>query len=175
MLLIDVGAAYGDCAIWACAEFGPRVSIFSYEPAQEASSALAKTLALNPSAECVIHNRMVALGAEYAEMQLLNVPDGFVSAAFLPTESAPLSHIVGSKASVAVETLDREAKQFHWQDIDVLKVHTNGMDAAVLLGGRNLLRRTRCVVVRGTVHDMNSTYTDRQSIISLLRVFHVFF
>eukprot|EP00927_Polykrikos_kofoidii_P044836 TRINITY_DN38711_c0_g1_i1.p1 TRINITY_DN38711_c0_g1~~TRINITY_DN38711_c0_g1_i1.p1 ORF type:complete len:540 (+),score=92.10 TRINITY_DN38711_c0_g1_i1:65-1684(+) len=155
LLLLDVGAAYGDCVVTACASYGPRVQMFAYEPVIEMAQAIQRSAAANGFLGCDVHVWNVAMGSSHRR-DILKVGRGTFGLSELPDEQpipgyeAMRTNLYEAEARpVTVETLDRQAERYGWGEVDVLKVHVQGLEAAVLEGGRQLLRRTRSLVVRG--------------------------
>jgi FkbM family methyltransferase len=91
---------------------------------------------------------------------------GYVDMSFSAANSA-FSRVTATDSGVIqASTLDDIAQQFHPGTIDLLKIDTEGFEAHVLRGAREVLRRTRYLLIEVTIAG-NENYT-LPSLLSLL-------
>jgi FkbM family methyltransferase len=137
-LAVDVGANEGQTAQLIASAF-PSARIFSYEPVPSTFEVLQRRYAGSPSVRCI----QAAMGAKVGQAQITNGPISGQNT--LITDAKPDQPTV----EVPVTTLAVQAIEHGWDQIDLLKVDTEGYELEVLDGGRQLLRdgRVRFVLV----------------------------
>lgn len=141
--VVEVGAAFGDCMLWACAALGPRLNKYlAVEMHRDTAGAVAETLAANglvfaercPAADLAIAN---VAAAEREDEEAV---------AFTPERAAALSHLgpstngaSGVGMRVVMTTLDLELRRRGVRHVDLLKIHAQGHELRVLRGASKLL------------------------------------
>ena len=101
----------------------------------------------------MIHN--IALGKERQNREFLNYKNPFLSS-FLPLDSSEenryRSVVLESKEMVEVDTVDGFLHRKNINDVDLLKIDTQGFDFEVLLGAKEALRNG---VIRNVLVELN--------------------
>jgi FkbM family methyltransferase len=128
-LAIDVGANEGQTAQLIGRAF-PSARIFSYEPVPATFEVLQRRYAGSPGITCL----QAAMGAQVGRAQITTGPVSGQNT--LITDAKPDQPTV----EVPVTTLAVQAIEHGWNEIDLLKVDTEGYELEVLDGGRHLLR-----------------------------------
>jgi len=128
-LAVDVGANEGQTAERISSAF-PSARIFSYEPVPATFEVLQRRYAGSPNITCI----QAAMGAQ---VEHARITTGAISTQnTLITNAKPDQPTV----EVTVTTLARQAVEHGWDEIDLLKIDTEGYEVDVLDGGRQLLR-----------------------------------
>lgn len=128
-LVVDVGANYGDTAIWWAKVFGSKV--IAFEPLIDVYKELMENIELN-DADVIAHN--VALG-NGEEINGHNVGNMFS---------------LGGDQKVKTVKLD----DFQFERLDLLKIDVEGFEYKVLQGADNTIRRFRPKIIIET-HSAN--------------------
>ncbi|MEA2187975.1 MAG: hypothetical protein QOK16_2986 [Solirubrobacteraceae bacterium] len=128
-LAVDVGANEGQTAQLIASAF-PAARIFSYEPVPATFEVLQRRYAGSPGIRCI----QAAMGAKVGQAQITTGP--ITGQNTLITDAKPDQPTV----EVPVTTLAVQAIEHGWNQIDLLKVDTEGYEVEVLDGGRQLLR-----------------------------------
>jgi len=138
--LLDVGAHKGESVDRFLFEF-PRCRIFSFEPVEKNFSFLSARFSNHPAVECF----QLAMGAERGTAEIVL---GFDSQTHsLKSRSTEKLGAV-SRESVVIETLDYFAKRMPVnEDIDLLKIDTEGYEIPVLQGAAELLSTGRILSI----------------------------
>lgn len=145
--IIDIGAHTGRYA-WACYKLLKPRNMHLYEPNPDLAPQLDKLALKMP--ESVVHVRNVAVGAERTEIGFRKVENPLLNS---PLEfNEPNKGILKSydspqiqKISVHQVTLDDEFKDI--DEIDFLKIDTQGYEMSVLKGARATLAKTRVILI----------------------------
>jgi FkbM family methyltransferase len=128
-LAVDVGANEGQTAQLIASAF-PSARIFSYEPVPATFEVLQRRYAGSPDITCI----QAAMGAEVGRAQITTGPISGQNT--LITDAKPDQPTV----EVPVTTLAVQAIEHGWNEIDLLKVDTEGYEVEVLDGAQQLLR-----------------------------------
>jgi FkbM family methyltransferase len=131
-VILDVGANIGMAAVWFH-YYNPDREIFCFEPLQT-NAALIR---LNCPEAKVFE---LALGSEPGKVDL-SVDRDEVMASAIPTQWKT------TLQQFPVATLDALAIKEQWTDVAMLKMDVEGMEAEILKGAKNILRKTHHVVV----------------------------
>lgn len=133
-LLVDVGANYGYFSLlWAAQKSGNRVIAFEASPRNQ--EALRANVERNSFSE-LVELRNEAAGSEIGKLDFQLGPEDQTGWGGLVKGG-----LKGNEVSVPVVKLDEELR--HVSFIDVLKIDTEGADAWVLEGSRELLRQKK--------------------------------
>jgi len=151
-VLFDVGANEGDYSEQFLRVF-TNAQIFAFEPHPMTFSRLSKRVGAR-----VLVNQ-VALGAEVGNARLYDRNDNGSSHASLNESVLSRIHSVAEPASVKVEvnTLDAFVDLNGVQQIDFLKIDTEGNELDVLKGATRLLRAGRIRFIQFEFNEMNVT------------------
>ena len=133
--ILDIGANRGQSAESYHALF-PQARILSSEPDPEAFRALADVVARLPKAQAF----QLAFG-ESRGTASFNRFQSSQTNSFLAFDSRYRTETSSAVVKVTVETLDSFCGQLKIQQIDLLKIDTQGYDLKVLRGGGGLLGR----------------------------------
>ena len=137
-VVVDVGAHRGEF-LFAVKQLFPRASVLSFEP----DPAVHVDLAANAAGWPDVTTRCVALGDRTASMVLYRAPLSVMSSLRPPSQAPgeqPLEQV-----EVPVVTLDDACAEL--DHIDVLKVDVEGFEDAVVAGARDVIRRSRFLLV----------------------------
>jgi FkbM family methyltransferase len=131
MVAIDVGANVGYHALPMALHVGPAGRVVALEPSPTTAGRLRRNLALN--------------GLTNVEIVVAAVADQDVEAASLQIQSSyPLSGRGGRETLLArVVRLDSLVLEKQLRRVDFIKIDVDGLEAKVLRGGRETLRRFR--------------------------------
>ena len=126
-VVIDVGANYGDSAIWWSKKFGAKV--IAFEPLPDVYSILEENIKLN-SADVVAHN--------------LALSDGSIIKGSRPVDGTML--VAGGDIELKSARLD----DFNLERADILKIDVEGFEYSVLNGSRETIRRLKPRIILET-------------------------
>ncbi len=115
-VVVDVGANFGDSAIWWSKAFGAKVVAF--EPLGNVFNVLEENIKLN-NADVTAYNTALGNGE-----LLYGRPEGNM-------------FISGGNAKIRTERLD----SYSFDRVDILKVDVEGFEMSVLLGAENTIRK----------------------------------
>lgn len=132
--VIDIGANVGDFAITA-AQAGARVFAFDGDPV------VVDCLKANTAACEQIVAACAILWCEETEITFYSAPGRADSSIFVPPGEAVPSF------RAQATTLDALAAKYGIGDVALLKMDAEGAEPEVLMGGKDVLRRTRSVAI----------------------------
>ena len=142
MTVLDIGAHQGLYTLLASRRVGPSGRVFSFEPSPRERRALGLNLTMNSCDNVAI--QAVALGSEETTADLY-VVDKFntgYNSLRPPNVPEPTSTV-----AVRVRTLDNWLAEEKIDRVDFIKLDVEGAELSVLKGARELLARTRAVLL----------------------------
>ena len=126
-VVIDVGANYGDSAIWWSKKFGAKV--IAFEPLPDVYSILEENIQLN-RADVIAHN--------------LALSDGSIIKGNRPNGESML--LAGGDMELKSARLDA----FNLEKADILKIDVEGFEYSVLNGSRETIKRLKPRIILET-------------------------
>jgi FkbM family methyltransferase len=138
-IAIDVGANNGFTTLVMAARASRVVAVEPYAPAR---AKLAHNIALNGLTHVAIADRVLS---DHAGTATLHLPDPAAPNQAVASVYAQTAHV--RSVSVPMETLDTLATRLNLSRVDLIKIDTEGHDAAVLRGATETLRRHRPVII----------------------------
>ncbi|CAE8644823.1 unnamed protein product [Polarella glacialis] len=127
--LVEAGPHIGDCMLWAAAEFGDRFSGVAVEPIFQVVSLFRRSIQTNGFQKLIkLHHAWC--GAASSEVAV-------------PAGSGPST----GSAAIAIPAPWIHLDAILDEDVDVLKIHTNGGERAILDGAYNLFAEHKVHVV----------------------------
>lgn len=158
-MIFDVGAHYGE-SLDDFTRWFPHAVIHCFEPGSEAFARLRRHVGTNPKVTC----SNVALGEETGQGRI------YIRRA---TENSSLIDYPGQHEienvlqteEIAIDTIDHYAATHGIQNIDFLKIDTEGLDLKVLLGGRAMFdnRSIGIVQVEASMSPENTKHVAYQN------------
>jgi FkbM family methyltransferase len=135
-LIFDVGANDGSTAMAALRNF-PEARVVSFEPHPTTFAALNARIAGN------LRHRSVnmALGAEAGEAEMFVYDESKVNSLTPDARYAKRYGKEGHSIRVTTTTMDRFCEENGIENVDVLKIDTEGFDLVVLEGCRSMMER----------------------------------
>ena len=138
---IDVGANVGVFTVVLARAVGTGGRVLAYEPSAENACRLQENVHLNGLDNVEVRGK--ALGDEPGELELrLGTDPGFHSTAAVDEGRA-----AGESLRVVTTTLDEEWEAAGRPPVSFVKIDTEGAEEGVVLGGRDLLREERPVLL----------------------------
>ena len=125
-VVVDVGAYYGDSAIWWAKEF--RAKVIAFEPLKKAYKEMLKNIKLN-HVERLIKAYNVALGSGKTILG--------------GTNKGTMFGITSKERKIKTKTLD----SFNLRKVDILKIDVEGFEYDVLLGAIETIKRTKPKII----------------------------
>lgn len=138
-IAIDVGANNGFTTLVMAARASRVIAV---EPYASARAKLERNVALNGFTHVAIGDRLLS---DHSGTATLHLPDPAAPNQALASVYVQTAHI--RSVSVLMETLDTLATRLNLSRVDLIKIDTEGHDAAVLRGATQVLRRHRPVVI----------------------------
>lgn len=135
-VVIDAGANVGAFTIPLAIRVGPNGRVHAFEPQRFVHQLLCANVALNGLGN--VHTHHAALGASAGSI-IVPVPDYMAAGNFGAIE---LGSAAGASETVPVATID----SLRLTRLALLKADVEGMEAAVLAGGRETIERCRPVL-----------------------------
>jgi FkbM family methyltransferase len=153
-VVFDVGANSG---VYAIRQARRGAHVYAFEPNAGCYRRLEKSVRAN---EMETHVTAIksALGAAPGSAELL-VPEGVTTMGSLRPEWTP--HANANGVTVEVDTVDRVARKFGINRIDLLKIDVEGLELDVLQGARNTLAYVDRVVVEYHSLDLGRRVVER--------------
>ena len=149
VVFVEVGAHYGDAALFACELFlrspGKKPRIVAFEPNSAVFDYLTASISLNRFDE-YIDARNIALSYTAGQGVFEPVESSSVHSTLKGKSPFTFNSDEFKQMVVTVSTLDMELPSKLM--IDLLMIHTNGAELDVLYGGSEILRRTKMVKIR---------------------------
>ncbi len=147
-IVVDIGANIGTYTLRLAAAAGPRGRVHCFEPQRILCNMIAGSTVLNGLTNVICHT--MAVGAREGALEVpqfdYHRPLNFGSVEFGPEQREPLDqprgHDPARREFVPVTTLDR----FGFSRLDLVKIDAEGMEAEVLEGATETLKRCRPVV-----------------------------
>ena len=147
-VFVDVGANFGTYTLGLAQTVGPQGKIYSFEAQRILSYMLSGSIALNGLTNVFCHN--YAVGKKRAKLEIpqfdYNRPLNFGSIEFGGEQREILEqqrrHSAENAEYVDVVTLD----SFEFPRVDIIKIDVEGMEADVLAGAAETLRRCRPIL-----------------------------
>lgn len=136
-VFVDVGANIGYFSLLAGKVVGPQGRVIAFEPIPKLQNQLQESVRLN-----VLENievRTCALGSEVQSLQL-GLHHNNIGGSSVEATTAD------EYITVLMSTLDKELLT-SVSRVDVIKIDVEGYEQAVLLGGREMLRQFRPVII----------------------------
>src|SRR5438105_2098667 len=142
MTVLDIGAHQGLYTLLASRRVGPSGRVFSFEPSPRERRALRLNLTMNFCNNVVI--QALALGSEEttADLYVVDYYNTGYNSLRPPSVPEPTSTV-----AVRVGTLDNWLAQEKIDRVDFIKLDVEGAELSVLKGARELLARTRPVLL----------------------------
>lgn len=145
-VVVDVGANIGAHTLPLARAVGPSGRVLAYEPTAFAYQKLLANMALNPD----LASRITAVQA-----MLIGAPDEpatpavYSSWPLRPAQDLHAEHLGRAMATEGARavTLDDHLRELHVDRIDLVKIDVDGFECSVLRGAKDVLRRSRPVVV----------------------------
>jgi FkbM family methyltransferase len=158
MTFFDLGANVGFMSMLAARQVGPKGTIVCFEPLAVNAAQIKQNSNLNGFTAVAIHE--IALGKEDGEAE------------FLLSESPTWGRLAQAGAApkqsgvvrVPVRTLDSLAQSGQLPDPQFIKMDVEGVEADVILGGKEFLSRTRPVMVIELHHTYDAVMNALKSI-----------
>ena len=153
-VVFDVGANKGDYTDLVSSAY-PGCTIHCFEPRTQTAAALADRFKDRRQS---VHVNAVGLGASIGEAELYDYPDGNASShATLYRDVILRQHRAEGTTveRVSMYTLDEYCKDNRIDNIDFLKVDTEGHELSVLDGGKGLILGNSISVVQFEFNEMN--------------------
>jgi len=141
MTVLDIGANAGIYSMTAAKYVGPSGRVIAFEPSARERAYLTRHLALNRLTNVQIET--CALGASDGETEFFvagTFETGFNSRVAVPG-------LVMEAARVPMARLDTYAARTGLDRVDFIKIDVEGGERDVLVGGEQLFRRTRPVLL----------------------------
>src|SRR6266478_1767473 len=148
--VIDIGANYGVYTLPMAQKVGASGHVWAFEPASSTAQYLAQGVAANGFGHVTLEQNAVSSAPGSAQLAL-----------HLHSELRSIVHGAappGGSEKVSVVTLDDCMDQFHWRDIDLIKIDAEGEEANIVKGGRRFFANLAPLVqyeLRTTAADMN--------------------
>ena len=173
-LIFDVGAYQGESVRAYNTYFEGQCQIFSFEPYQTSFESLQKNVKGMSNVE--VFN--VALGNEEAHSEL-HVNKFAATNSFLPSAAEGIQawgeHSLGTECvvQVPIRTIDRLVEEYQIEQIDILKMDTQGTEHLVLEGAKE-------AIAQGKIHLLYSElivmpiYEGQIALDEMLRIFREF-
>ena len=148
LTVLDIGANFGSYTLALARCVGPRGKVHAFEPQRIIFNMLAGSVALNSLTNVFCHH--VALGDREGKLEIpqfdYSQPLNFGSIEFAPEQREPLHqarrHDPQQVEYVPLTTLDR----FELGEVHLMKIDAEGMEAQVLDGAADTLRKCRPVI-----------------------------
>ena len=133
---LDVGACWGDTALWLAHVVGPGGHVHSFEPAPQNTELLMQNLSLNPQLAERVTVHESALGPR--DHETVWMPDVFAAGATLQHESSGQNLL-----EMSTITVDSLVQTGAIERVDFIKVDVEGADLGVLEGAARTIREQR--------------------------------
>jgi FkbM family methyltransferase len=162
-VMLDVGAHRGETAERFTLSF-PLARVISFEPVAANFAVLKSRAKAWPRVEC----HQLALGARAETVEIVLQPDSQTNT--LRERANPKLSKAGCE-TITVTTLDEISSKLGVDQIDLLKIDTEGYELAVLAGGANLFRdrRIKCILLEATLDPADTTHTALSAVCDFLR------
>jgi FkbM family methyltransferase len=142
---LDIGANFGTYSLALAPVLGPGGKVHAFEPQRILFNMVAGSVALNGFTNVFCHN--LAVGAEAGRIELpqfdYNAPMNFGSVEMGPEQTEKLAqerrHDPDKQEFVDLVTID----SFGFTDVRLMKIDVEGMEAKVLAGAEQTIRRCR--------------------------------
>jgi len=166
--IVDVGANIGQSTD-AYIRYFPNAAIWCFEPNSEIYSTLQNTYSNNTKIKC----ENIALGAKEGTFTLHHTIDPTVSYIAPATENITYKNAQTGTETVHMTTLDSYCKHHNLDQIDFLKIDTEGHDLDVLRGAETSLAtgNIRCVQCECSLNPDNTHHVAFEVIKSFLENF----
>jgi FkbM family methyltransferase len=166
-VVIDIGAHVGESAL-KFSQWFPGAHILCIEPSTSSYQQLQKNLAHLPLAHCF----RVAIG-QADEMTTLYVRGGTTNS-LLPPDPAWAAEQQHRQEAIQMVTLCSFCSEQGIEEVDLVKVDTEGFDLNVLIGADDMLRSGRVGVlqVEAGLHPANTAHVPLESLKAHLEVRH---
>jgi FkbM family methyltransferase len=165
--MLDIGANYGEVALYAASRVGPSGTVHAFEPNPAICSLLERSAALNGFANLHVHQ--VALGAEDATGEMA-APIGNTGAASLATSCRPDVHFV----PVEIRDAAQYVKGLNLASLAVVKLDVEGMEGIILDTLETELRRLRPRLIVFESKQEEGAFFGRRSVQCLKRLGYEF-
>jgi FkbM family methyltransferase len=144
--VVDVGAGIGEWSM-AVARLTNAKNIYAFEPNPDVFARLQQYVQGCPQIRC----SMVALGASTGQVTLNveSVPE-LSSVLLLRNDMRQVHGSFGPSKQVLVPMTTLDQQLHEWDEITLLKIDVQGYESQVLAGARQVLRRTRTLMIEIT-------------------------
>lgn len=156
---LDIGANVGAVTLGLAKQAGPHGRVHAFEPAPPNRSRLAANLALNPGLARRVEVHPFALGTVPATLYWVEEPGNPGNGWLRDSGEVP----------VPVKTLDDVVPELDLPRLDLIKIDVEGMEEAVLRGGRDTLLRWKPALYFETLARFRNEGTGHSSILDDLR------
>ena len=162
-VMLDVGGHRGETAERFTLSF-PLARVISFEPVAANFAVLKSRAKAWPRVEC----HQLALGARAETVEIVLQTDSQTNTL---RERANPERGNAKSEKIAVTTLDEIAAKLGIDQIDLLKIDTEGYELAVLAGGANLFRegRIKSILLEATLDPADTTHTALPAVCDFLR------
>jgi FkbM family methyltransferase len=149
---LDVGANCGALTLVTASLVG-KGRVYAFEPGERVRDRLSANLALNPELQAEVQIVPLGLGAEPQQLCYYEDPRYRGNGALFAAQGTP----------VQVVTLDDWAAQTNLTQLNLIKIDVEGMEYAVMLGGKATLAQFRPILYFETlpIFFTNKPYTIR--------------
>ncbi|HST54672.1 MAG TPA: FkbM family methyltransferase [Solirubrobacteraceae bacterium] len=137
--VVDVGANMGFVTSMLASRVGPAGAVISFEPSRTTYAKLLKTIAVNELTQVIPHN--VGIGATRETLELVSVSGSSGNNTLVPSAGdSGLRH-----ETVEIMPLS-DLPELQERKVSLLKIDTEGYEANVLAGAREILSRDMPVI-----------------------------
>ncbi|MBK9282904.1 MAG: FkbM family methyltransferase [Sphingobacteriaceae bacterium] len=167
--VFDIGANTGQTALNYYNEF-PTANIYSFEPVTKTFEQLKR----NTVTKSRIQNYKIAFGNKKEEVEI-NLFDDANSQLNSIKISNPKTDAI--KEKIQVETIDNFIKEKKIEEIDLLKIDTEGFEIEVLSGAQKLLEsnNVKAILCETALSPQNKRNTQLNELITFLNQYNYYF
>jgi FkbM family methyltransferase len=148
--VIDIGANVGVYALPMAQRVGTKGHVWAFEPTSSTAQILAEGIRENAFTHVTLVQKAVSSAPGVAQLSLQHDP-----------EANSIDHrdaVAGETETVCVVTLDECMNQYHWSEIDLIKIDAEGEENNIVRGGRRFFADLSPLVqyeLRKNATDMN--------------------
>lgn len=146
---VDIGANYGLYTLSIAKSVGPEGHVWAFEPAGRTHAYLTQSVRANRFTQVTVERSAVSD----------RIGTGHLAVGDHPELNALAAGGASGTEEVPLVTLDERMETLGWSSIDFLKIDAEGVEHAILAGGRRFLERLSPVVQvelrTGATHDLS--------------------